>query len=228
MTTDLVTTPGDTLQTRWSRRDIALGTVISLVMIATFIALSSGASLLVTFVPGVVMTWLAFGYLYRTRAVLPDVARFLPMFILALAVQFLHFAEEFATGFPTDFAVLYGGDPYGRDLFVIFNMSAYAIFAVAAVTVVTRRLAFLLVPAMFFLVYGAIANAISHTWWSIMLGDYFPGLVTAQLFWVVGPLALDRLTGGQHRRQIVIFTLAWAAVLIPLLTAFAEPAGLGR
>jgi hypothetical protein len=228
MTTDIVATPANTRLTPWKRRDAAIGTVIAIVMIATFVTLTSGASLLVTFVPGVVMTWIAFVYLYRSGQALPDVAGFLPVFVLALAVQFVHFAEEFATGFPTDFAVLYGGDPYGQDLFVIFNMSAYAIFAVAAVAVVTERLAFLLVPAMFFLVYGAIANAISHTWWSIMLGDYFPGLVTAQLFWVVGPLALDRLTGGRRRRQIVIFTVAWAAVLIPLLTIFAEPSSLGH
>lgn len=215
---------------RWALSTHHLGpaTGIVLVMISTFAWLTSGASLLVTFVPGAVFVWVLFVHLVRTTQELPAPARFLPAFLVTLAVQFVHFAEEFVTGFPTDFALLYGGDPYDVNLFVVFNMTAYAVFALAAVVAVTQRaLGFLLVPALFFLVYGAIANAITHTWWSVMLGGHFPGLFTAQLFWIAGPWALDTLTGGRHRRFLIGFFAVFAVVLVLLLTIFAEPGRLG-
>lgn len=226
MTSDITTTPPAPKRWRLSRRDVVAGTVILLALCGTFVYLSSGASLLVTFVPGTLFTWLAFAYLYRRRLELPEVATFLPVFVVTLAIQFAHFGEEFATGFYKDFALLYGGQPYATNLFVVFNMTAYAAFALGAVAALVRPVGFALIPALFFLVYGAIGNAITHTWWSIMLGEYFPGLVTAQLFWIAGPWALHILTGRRHRRFIIGFIVLWALILIPLLTIFAEPANL--
>lgn len=222
MTSDITTIPPATERWRLSRRDFVAGTVILLALCGIFVYLSSGASLLVTFVPGTLFTWLAFAYLYRRRVQLPEVATFLPVFVVTLAIQFAHFAEEFVTGFYRDFALLYGGQPYSTNLFVVFNMTAYVAFALGAVGAMERPVGFALIPALFFLVYGAIGNAITHTWWSIMLGEYFPGLVTAQLFWIAGPWALHILTGRRHGRFIVGFIVLWALTLIPLITIFAD------
>src|SRR5690606_41266666 len=52
------------------------------------------------------------------------------------------------------------------------------------------RSKFLLVPVLFFIVYGALGNAIAHSWWSIYWGKYFSGLYTAQAYWIFAPLLL--------------------------------------
>jgi hypothetical protein len=208
---------GETL----NRTDLILGTIIAIALGVAFTRLSSGLSLIVTFVPGLVFTWLVYFWLYRTQTKLPDETTFLPLFFTTLAVQFLHFAEEHATGFRTQFPLLYGGSPYADNLFVTFNMLSYFVFTVGCLLVFTGQLRFLLVPVLFFVIYGALGNAISHTWWSLYLHGYFPGLVTAQAYWVLGPLVLYRLVG--ERKRVIWISLLFAATLVLLLTIFAHP-----
>lgn len=215
------TTSGETL----GKKDFIIGTVIALVMGTTFTLLSSGKSLLVTFVPGIVITWLTFAWLYKKQIKLPDGPAFFPLFFATLAWQFIHFAEEFTTGFRSQFPLLYGGTPYSDNLFVTFNMLSYFIFTLACILVFTRGLRFLLVPILFYIIYGAIGNAISHTWWSVYLKSYFPGFVSAQLYWILGPLVLYKLLG--ERRAVLAIVILFALVLIPLLTIFALPAATG-
>lgn len=215
------TTFGETL----GKKDFIIGTVIALVMGTTFTLLSSGKSLLVTFVPGIVITWLTFAWLYKKQIKLPDGPAFFPLFFATLAWQFIHFAEEFTTGFRSQFPLLYGGTPYSDNLFVTFNMLSYFIFTLACILVFTRGLLFLLVPILFYIIYGAIGNAISHTWWSVYLKSYFPGFVSAQLYWILGPLVLYKLLG--ERRAVLAIVILFALVLIPLLTIFALPAATG-
>ena len=203
-----------------SKTDLIIGTVIALVMATAFTLLSSGLSLIVTFVPGIIVAWLTYAWLYMDKRRLPSGATFLPVFFVALAIQFIHFAEEFATGFRTSFPLLYGGQPYSADLFVMFNMAAYFIFSLTCILVFTRSFRFLLVPCLFFIIYGAIGNAISHTWWSLYLQTYFPGLVTAQMYWIVGPFVLSKLVG--EPKVALMITALFALVLIPLLTIFAS------
>ncbi|MDT5067724.1 MAG: hypothetical protein QOK02_3879 [Mycobacterium sp.] len=207
-----------------AKRDVVPATVIALTMAVGFWFASHGASLKVTFVPGVVATWLLFAWCYRSRLQLPTVNKFLPAFCCVLAVQFIHFTEEFVTGFRTDFAELYGGAPYTNDAFVSVNMCAYAVMIVACVIALTTRLRFAIVPAIFFMFYGAIGNAIAHTWWSIMLGGYFPGLISAQLYWIAGPYLLYKLVGD--RRVTAIAVVGFAVVLIPLLALTANTSAL--
>jgi hypothetical protein len=203
-----------------TRKDLVLGTVIALVMGTVFTRLSSGLSLIVAFVPGVAFTWLTYAWLYIRKVKLPSGAEFLPIFFVALAVQFIHFAEEFATGFAMKFPSLYGGAPYSDTLFVTFNMVSYSIFTLTCILVFIRGIRFLLVPSLFFIVYGAIGNAIAHTWWSVYLHGYFPGLVTAQIYWILGPLVLYKLLGSLQAVFLVV--IPFALVLISLLTICAS------
>ena len=200
------------------KRDLVVGTAIALVMATAFTRLSSGMSLIVTFVPGMILTWLTFLWMYRTRAHMPPGSEFLPVFFAALAVQFLHFAEEFTTGFAARFPQLYGGVPYSEKLFVTFNMLAYAVFTLSAILAFARGIRFLVIPALFFIIYGAIGNAISHTWWSLREQAYFPGLVTAQFYWFIGPYLLAKLVGQPKVALAVV--IIFALVLIPSLTIF--------
>ncbi|MFN8456830.1 MAG: HXXEE domain-containing protein [Anaerolineae bacterium] len=204
-----------------SKTDLVIGTIIALTMGTIFTLLSSGMSLIVTFVPGVFFTWLTYIWLYLRKTPLPSGSIFLPLFFTLLAVQFIHFAEEINTGFRSQFPLLYGGIPYSDSLFVTFNMISYCIFALACLLVFTKNLRFLLLPPMFFIIYGAIGNAISHTWWSLYRQAYFPGLITAQLYWIFGPLVLYKLIG--ECGATLTITILFALVLIPLLTIFAMP-----
>jgi hypothetical protein len=200
--------------------DFVIGTMSALAMGTIFTLLSSGLSLIVTFVPGVVLSWLLYGWLFVKKIPLPASTTFLPPFFVLLAIQFIHFAEEFATGFSTKFPALYSGVPYSESLFVSFNMISYAIYAVGCILALTKHIRFLLMPPLVFIIYGAIGNAIAHTWWSLYLQSYFPGLFTAQLFWIAGPLVLYKVVG----QRMVVFTtiILFTLVLVPLLTLFAR------
>ena len=114
-----------------SRHDFAIGTVIALVMAAVFAWLSPGRALLVTFVPGVAASWAVFALLFARRQPLPEFGRFVPWYLLTLAVQFLHFAEEFVTSFQDRFGVIYGGGQIDNATFVIVNMTSYFVFLVS-------------------------------------------------------------------------------------------------
>jgi hypothetical protein len=202
-----------------SRRDLAIGTAIALVMTTLFVTLSSGRSLLVTFLPGLLVAWLLFGWMFLAKIELPRAEAFVPLFFAGLAIQFLHFSEEFVTDFRTFFPVHYGGTPYSNNLFVVFNLLSYAVFTAACVLVFFRNVRFLLMPVLFFIVYGALGNAIAHTSWVVDAHAYRPGFVTALAYWIIGPWLLYKLVG--RRSTVVVAVLGFAAVLVPAVTIFA-------
>ena len=85
-----------------------------------------------------------------------DPAAVLPMYLLAIAVQCLHFAEEYLTGFQRQFPKLIG-DEWSDTRFVTFNLAWLAVFVLAAVGVYRRMpLAYLVV--LFFALAGGVAN----------------------------------------------------------------------
>jgi hypothetical protein len=176
--------------------DFGIGTALAACMAIGFTRISSGRSLILTFVPGVAVTWLVLLWMYLQHVDLPAAANFVPYFFAALVVQFLHFSEEFRTDFKTFFPNRYGGTPYSDNLFVTFNMAAYAAFTSCCLLVFYLDARYLLIPVLFFIVYGAIGNAISHTVWSVVDRAYRPGLITAQAYWIVGPFVLYKLTGS--------------------------------
>jgi hypothetical protein len=198
--------------------DFAIGSILAVVMAAGFSRVSSGRSLLVTFVPGVVVSWLVLWWLYWRHVELPASQNFVPYFFGALVVQFLHFAEEFATDFKSFFPRLYGGRPYSDRMFVTFNMVSYAAFTTCCLLVFYVDAKYLLIPVLFFVIYGAIGNAISHTVWSVVARAYRPGLITAQAYWVVGPFVLYQLIGSVA--ATVATCIGMAAVLAVTLNAF--------
>jgi hypothetical protein len=81
-----------------------------------------------------------------------------------------------------------------------------------------RGAGFLLVPVLFYIVYGAIGNAITHTWWVVHAQAYFPGFFTAQLYWVAGPWLLSELLGNRLHTGVVILALAFT--LVTTVTVF--------
>ena len=192
---------------RLTKKDFVIGTIIAVVMLTFWIVGSSGMSLIATFIPGLIFAWTIFAILYFKQIELPDYNIFLPLYFLTLGWQFFHFTEEFMTNFKELFPTTYGGQPYSNNTFVAFNMSAYFIFIVAPILVYFKGLKFFLLPTLFFIVYGAMGNAISHSWWSIYLGKYFPGLYTAQAYWIFAPIILTKLLKSKRLTGILIVAM---------------------
>lgn len=197
------------------RKDVAIATVVAAVMAATFTYVG-GRPLLVTFIPGVIVAWGIVLWLHIRRVELPSGNSLYPLYFGALAWQFIHFTEEFATGFRLGFFPLYGHPAVSSELFVAINMLSYFIFAVAFILAFAFKLRFLLQPVAFFIIYGAIGNAISHVWWVALSGGYFPGFFTALLYWLIGPILLARLLGGARRAAVAIG--CFALILLPAMT----------
>lgn len=198
-----------------SRLDLGIGTVIALAMAGVFVW-AGGQALLSTFVPGLLVTWAIFLWMHLRQVTLPDGRALYPLYFGVLAWQFLHFSEEFMTGFRERFPTFFGAEPFSTELFVGINMVSYFGFTIAFIAVFAAGRRFLLVPMQFFIVYGAIGNAISHTYWVILEGGYFPGFFTAQLYWVVGVLLLARLVNSW--RVATAATSAFAVLLVSVLT----------
>lgn len=120
-----------------------------------------------------------------------DPVAVLPMYLLAVAVQCAHFAEEYATGFQRQFPKLIGYE-WSDTRFVTFNLAWLALFVLAAMGVYRRKpLAYLAV--LFFALAGGVANGAGHLLLSATLGRYFPGAATAPLCLALGIALLVRL-----------------------------------
>lgn len=198
-----------------SRRDLTLGSIIAVVMAIVFASIG-GLPLVATFIPGVVATWCVFLWMQQRQIALPEGPALYPLYFGVLAWQFIHFSEEFMTGFRVRFPALFGAGPFSIDLFLGINMFSYAAFTMAFILVFVARLRFLLVPALFFAIYGALGNAVSHTYWVIWTRGYFPGFFTAQLYWILGPWLLARLTGSW--RPALVATGGFAVLLLTILS----------
>ncbi len=198
--------------------DYIIGTIIAVILICLWIYLSSGLSLIATFIPGMAFAWILYSILYFKKIEIPDIMKFLPLYLLTLGVQFIHFTEEFIMNFKELFPALYGGSPYTNNLFVSFNMVSYFIFIVSPLLVYYKKLRFMLLPMLFFIVYGALGNAISHTWWSIYLKGYFPGFFTALIYWILAPILINLFLKSPKNTGIFIGIMT--GILIVTVTFF--------
>jgi hypothetical protein len=123
-----------------------------------------------------------------------DAAAVLPVYLLAIAVQCLHFTEEYVTGFQHQFPSLFGND-WSNARFVTFNMLWLAAFFLAGLGVYRRvPLAYLVV--LFLALIGGVGNGISHLVLSATYRRYFPGLITAPFCLLAGITLLTRLFAG--------------------------------
>lgn len=199
-------------------RDMILASVITIVMGSFFTYLSHGKSLLVTFLPGLACAWSIYLLMFIKKISIPQSEKFTPIFLIALAAQFLHFAEEHGTGFISFFGIHYGGVPYHDNLFTWFNMASYSLFTLGYVLGMYFGKRFLLIPAFFFICSGVLGNAIWHVVWVLETGQYQSGFYTALLYWIIAPYLLYKLLG--EKKYVVVVIVAFISVLVPLLLTF--------
>jgi hypothetical protein len=128
-----------------------------------------------------------------------DAAAVLPIYLLAVAVQCLHFTEEYVTGFQHQFPRLFGDD-WSDARFVTFNMLWLAAFVLAGVGVYRRfQLAYIIV--LFLALIGGVGNGTAHLVLSATYRRYFPGVITAPFCLLVGIMLLSRLFTGTRVLQ---------------------------
>jgi len=128
-----------------------------------------------------------------------DPARILPVYLIAIAVQCLHFAEEFTTQFYRVFPKLFGSE-WSASQFVVFNMLWLAMFVLAALGVY-RQVALAYLVVLFLAAIGGVGNGASHLILSAKQGRYFPGSLTAPLCILAGAVLLLKLFGRSKHRE---------------------------
>ena len=172
------------------KKDIIIPCIIAVIMTITFSYLSEGLSLILTFVPAIpIALWLYFKTCYN-RAIL--VSKVLPLYLLGIGFQLIHFTEEYLFGFHEKFGPLFGGGPYNHNLFVAFNMIAYLLFILGGISFY-KDFKPLMFVGMFFIVYGMLGNAIGHIAYCIIVKGYFPGIYTSFLNLLVAPVLIKHL-----------------------------------
>ena len=113
------------------------------------------------------------------------------VYLLGIAVQCLHFLEEFRNGFQREFPPILGLAPWSDSFFVSLNLIALAIFILAALGFLLGvRIATVVV---WFFAVAMTLNGLAHPLLSIRKGAYFPGTLSAPIHLLVGATLLVKL-----------------------------------
>ena len=118
-------------------------------------------------------------------------SRFIYLFLLAVLLQCLHFAEEFATGIHTRLPQFLGLVAWSSEFYVTLNLVWITLWLVSVIGV---RYGFR--PAYFpvwFFAVGMIGNLFAHPVLALLHNGYFPGLVTSPIVGIMGFLVATRL-----------------------------------
>ena len=161
---------------------------LATILLFGWVAQTIGAVYL--FVPGVIISYIAFLYRFRHKA--PDPDQLLPWYLLALGIQLLHFLEEYLTDFTSVMPRLVGDDPYPMDFWVTFNLVAYFVFTVGGIIIYKRWREWMIIP-LFFILVAVVFNGVGHLGLALYVRGYFPGFFTALIYLVIGPILLKRL-----------------------------------
>ena len=144
-----------------------------------------------SFAPAMVVAFVC--YLRTSYREMPRVERVLPLYLVALAIQFLHFTEEYVYGFHLRVAeIMAGKPPFDENVFVAFNMIAYSLFLPAGLGMY-KGMKFPMIIVWFYVIAGVLGNSIWHLLLTLRVGGYFPGLYTSFAGWILGPILLKRL-----------------------------------
>ncbi len=174
-------------------KPLLISSVIGIAAIAMFWIVSSTISTVIVFIPGVIVTYVVYLNTFYKRT--PDRERILPLYLFALGIQFLHFAEEYITDFHIKIPELLGQATYPKDYWLLFNMGAYFVFIVGGIILFKQMKSLMIIP-LFFILVGVIFNSIVHVLTAIYVGGYFPGLYSALVYLILVPIFIKRIRMG--------------------------------
>lgn len=169
--------------------DVVAPVIIAIAAIVIFFVVHPAQKLF--FVPAMILALVC--YFQTSYRNMPKPERVLPVYLLALAIQFLHFTEEYVYGFHFRVSeVMEGMPPFNINTFVAFNMIAYSLFLLSSLAIY-KGLKFPMIVVWFFAIAGTIGNGILHPLLAFRVGGYFPGLFTSFAYLIVGPILFMRL-----------------------------------
>ena len=172
------------------KRDVLIASLIAILSIIALWWSSSYLSSVIIFIPGVIISFLIYLKTYSHSDPIPGTL--LPIYLLALAIQFIHFTEEYLTDFIIELPKLMGSDPYSLDFWIVFNMIAYSIFVLGGIIIFKKKRELMIIP-IFFILVGVVFNGIAHIGLAIYKGGYFPGLYSALVYVMISPVIINRL-----------------------------------
>ena len=127
-----------------------------------------------------------FAWLFTTYQEPANPDRVLPLYLLLIAAELLHMAEEYVTSFPEEFSALTGAG-MTQDIFVVVFVMGGVILALLSAIGVMYRNPLANFYLWFVIIGPGFVNGIAHVLFPIMAGTvYFPGLVTVFLPVVIG------------------------------------------
>jgi len=112
-------------------------------------------------------------------------------FVVALMAQGIHFGEETITGFDVAFPNLFSQPPMPFAFFLLFNLF-WIVLWIAAAPALREARTWAFFAAWFLAIAGAF-NGIAHPVMALMIGGYFPGLLSSPLIGLAGALLCLRL-----------------------------------
>jgi hypothetical protein len=157
---------------------LAVAAVISLVVTLTltqigfsFALIVGGSAILAFFV------WLATTYQHPV-----DGRRIVPLFVLAVGMQFVHMTEEFLAGFPEQFSAATGASLTPDKFVIVAVLGGGMVYAFTAFGLIHRHPVANYVLWFFLIGPAGLVNSISHLSFPFMTHTtYFPGLITVVL-----------------------------------------------
>lgn len=171
-------------------KTFSISLIIAIAAIAAFWIVSSTLTSVLVFIPGVIITFIIYLNTFYKKAPNPD--SILPLYLLALGIQFIHFTEEYLTDFNVEIAGIIGQEAYPVDYWLTFNMVAYFFFIIGGIFLF-RKIKELMIIPLFFIVVGVVLNAVGHISLSIYVGGYFSGLYSALIYVIIGPILIKRI-----------------------------------
>ena len=172
------------------KKPLIIPLLIVILLIVVFLFVSVRLSSVIIFIPGVIVTYFVFLNTFYKKA--PDPEKILPLYLLAVGIQLLHFTEEYLTGFIVALPGLLGQEAYPMDYWIVFNMVAYFIFILGGI-ILFKEVKELMVIPLFFILVGVVFNSIAHILLSIYVGGYFSGLFTALIYAAIAPVLVQRV-----------------------------------
>jgi len=172
---------------------IALAVTLLVTQVGFPFALIVGGSAIVAF-----FVWLLTTYRHPV-----DGRRILPLFVLAVGMQFVHMTEEFVAGFPEHFSALTGASLTPDKFVLVALLGGGMAYAFPGFGIVHRHPVANYILWFFLIGPAGLVNSIAHVSFPFMTGTpYFPGLITVALPTVFGTaLAVRILADARQESQ---------------------------
>jgi hypothetical protein len=172
------------------KKSLIIPLIIGIIAIAIFWFVASTLTSVIVFIPGVILTYILYLNTFFKKIPSPD--KILPLYLLLLGVQFIHFTEEYLTDFTIEVPKLLSQPEYPMDYWVVFNMMAYFVFIIGGIILFKKIKELMMIP-LFFILVGVLLNSIGHIMIAIYVGGYFSGLYSALIYIVIGPILIKRV-----------------------------------